>query len=252
MGNEIEVVSSDLTSANNQKPTPMQLVTTAVEKGMDVETIKGLMALQERWEANEAKKAFGVAMAEFKKTPINIIKSKEVSYSNTYYLHATLGDASTQIGAALSEHGLSHSWSICQKDGMVSVTCVITHRLGHSESVTMTAPPDDSGKKENIKAIASTVTYLERYTLLAATGTATKDQDNDGMVEPVGLDQGLLTEYADKIEAETEKEKAKQHYNEAVKLCEELGDIESANTLKAVLLAHAKKIDEINETELSE
>ena len=51
------------------------------------------------------------------------------------------------------------------------MTCQITHELGHSESVEMTAPPDDSGGKNTIQSIASTKTYLERYTLLAATLT---------------------------------------------------------------------------------
>jgi hypothetical protein len=40
--------------------------------------------------------------------------------------------------------------------------------------------PDESGGKNSIQAIASAVSYLERYTLLAATGLAVKGMDNDG------------------------------------------------------------------------
>ena len=40
--------------------------------------------------------------------------------------------------------------------------------------------PDDSGGKNPIQSIGSTITYLERYTILALTGLATKEQDDDG------------------------------------------------------------------------
>ena len=63
--------------------------------------------------------------------------------------------------------------------GMIRVSCIITHVLGHSEQVSLQCGADQSGKKNNIQAVGSTVTYLERYTLLAATGIAVKDQDDD-------------------------------------------------------------------------
>jgi hypothetical protein len=67
-----------------------------------------------------------------------------------------------------------------QREGRVHVTCIVTHERGHSETVTMDAPPDSSGKKNSIQQIASATTYLQRYTLLAATGMATKGMDDDG------------------------------------------------------------------------
>jgi hypothetical protein len=42
----------------------------------------------------------------------------------------------------------------------------------------MKAPPDDSGKKNPIQQIASTVSYLERYTLFAITGLAPQEDDD--------------------------------------------------------------------------
>jgi hypothetical protein len=52
--------------------------------------------------------------------------------------------------------------------------------MGHSEETTLKAIPDTSGSKNSIQAIGSTVTYLERYTLLAAMGMAAAGMDNDG------------------------------------------------------------------------
>ena len=47
----------------------------------------------------------------------------------------------------------------------------------------MQSLPDTSGSKNSIQAISSAVTYLQRYTLLAATGLSTSELgnlDNDG------------------------------------------------------------------------
>lgn len=161
--------------------TPMQLLQIATQQGADIEKLSQLMALQERWEANEARKAFTVAMAEFKSNPPAILKSKQVNIpGGARFAHATLADVCDGVCAALSQHGLSHKWETAQANDQISVTCTITHRLGHKESVTLTASPDDSGKKNGIQQIASTVTYLQRYTLMAATGLAAKDMDDDG------------------------------------------------------------------------
>ena len=62
--------------------------------------------------------------------------------------------------------------------------------MGHSESTTLQSPPDASGGKNSIQAIGSAVTYLSRYTLLAITGLATGENEDDGQgyePEKIGL-----------------------------------------------------------------
>lgn len=160
--------------------TPSRLLELAVEKGADIESMTKLLDLQERWEANEAKKAYEVAIAEFKKEPPTLVRDKDVSFGTTSYSHASLDQISAVIGKALAAQGLSHRWKVNQTDNFIGVTCVISHVLGHSEGTYMQAQPDQSGGKNAIQAVGSTTTYLERYTLLAATGLAVQDQDDDG------------------------------------------------------------------------
>ena len=136
------------------------------------------MGLQERWEKNEARKAYVAAVAAFKANPPDIYKTKLVAFGNTRYKHALIGDVNAIIIDCLTEHGLSHRWEVDQTNG-ITVSCIITHSMGHSESTKMTAPSDTSGQKNSIQAIASTITYLQRYTLLAATGLTTKDMPDD-------------------------------------------------------------------------
>ena len=164
--------------------TPLDMLKIAVEKGTDLAQLEKLLDMKDRWEANEARKAFVVALNAFKANPPDIFRDKQVSYlttkGKTEYRHASLDLVSLAIGKALSEHGISHRWETHQEGAAIRVTCILTHELGHSERVTLQASADDSGGKNAIQAIGSTVTYLERYTLLAATGLATQDQDDDG------------------------------------------------------------------------
>ncbi|KVQ87314.1 hypothetical protein WK09_19950 [Burkholderia ubonensis] len=165
--------------------TPSDLLRIAVEGGADIEKLERLMTLQERWEANEARKAFVTAMAAFKREPVEIYKRKQVGYKTREgdfvgYKHAELSDVTDAIAPAMAKHGLSFDWDIHQGNGTITVDCVVTHVMGHSKMVTMSGAPDNSGKKNLIQQAASTITYLQRYTLLAATGMSTKDEDDDG------------------------------------------------------------------------
>ena len=161
--------------------TPMMMLQTAVAKGADLEQLQKLMDLQDRWEKNEARKAYVTAITAFKQKPPDVLKKKDVSFGTTKYKHATLDNASELIGAALSEVGISHRWNVEQLEGgIIKVTCILTHVQGHSESVSMQAMADTSGSKNSIQAIGSTTSYLQRYTLFSATGIAAKDQDDDG------------------------------------------------------------------------
>jgi hypothetical protein len=159
--------------------TPLGILQIAVKQGANVDTLATLLELQERWQANQARHAYNAAMAKFKQRPPKIIKNKHVMIDNTEYDHATLDHVTEAITETLSAVGISHKWKMCQSLE-ISVTCVLTHEMGHSEETTLTASPDTSGSKNSIQAIGSTVTYLQRYTLLAAVGLAAANMDNDG------------------------------------------------------------------------
>jgi len=162
--------------------TPSQLIQYAMQTNTPIEKLEQLFELQLRYEANEARKAYVQAMVEFKRNPPEIFKTSHVKFGNTEYDHATIGDVASITSAALAAHGISHRWDMTQGDkGIITVRCILTHAMGHSESVELSSGADQSGGKNNIQAVASTVTYLQRYTLLAAAGLATQDMpDDDG------------------------------------------------------------------------
>lgn len=163
----------------------MDRLLSAVSGGMPLEVLERFMDLAERQQEQEAKQAFHQAFAAFKADPPSVVKDKIVGYTNKKgevvgYKHASIGNLVGAIIKGMSEHGLSHNWILSQENNAIKVTCRITHQLGHFIETSLSAGADTSGKKNSIQAIASTVTYLERYTLQAATGIAVLDDDDDG------------------------------------------------------------------------
>lgn len=162
--------------------TPADLLALAVQQGADLDKLERLMALQERWEAGQARKAYNEAFSAFKAEAVRIIKNRNVTagpLSGKKY--AELFAVVNAVTPALSAHGLSAAWSITKDEkDWLEVTCTLKHVGGHTESVSMGGPPDAGGAKNAIQARASTVSYLERYTLKAITGLSEQEDDNDG------------------------------------------------------------------------
>lgn len=183
-----------------QQDTRLNPLVAAVLGGADVDLDKmeKMMAMQERYEALEAKKAYNAAMSSFRGEAPVIGRDSHVSYGNTDYKHSTLGSALKEINPLLAKYGLNPSWRTSQDTGQITVTCTITHAQGHSESTSLSSAPDASGGKNSIQAIGSAVSYLERYTLFSICGLASGDQDDDGHGEDL---QKITEEQAMQIHA---------------------------------------------------
>ena len=177
-----DVVPQSANEVVTQSANPLELLRIAVSKGTDIAQLERLMVLQERWEANEARKSFNVAFARFKSEAVRIFKNKKIDAGPLQgRRYAELFSVVNAVTPALSECGLSASWSITKDEpNWIEVTCTIQHIGGHSQSVSMGGPPDGGGAKSAIQARASTVTYLERYTLKAITGLSEQEDDVDG------------------------------------------------------------------------
>jgi len=163
---------------------PAALTRLALTHGQSLEEIEKMLELQIKYEKNEARKAYHEAMAAFKLSPPKIDKDRHVHFSTSKgdvdYKHASLANVAEKINTALSIQGLSAGWKTEQQGGNITVTCTITHKLGHSESTLLSGAADLTGSKNPIQAVGSTISYLQRYTLLALTGLATHDMDDDG------------------------------------------------------------------------
>jgi len=171
---------NDLVNQDEQQlPSLAPIVQLVASKHINPEQLKELLEIQREHDADLAKKAYHHAMAEFR-AKVPPIDKDATGHNNSY---TTLGHALEVISPLLGELGLNPSWLLDDKTnpGTISVTCRLTHKDGHSEEATLSGAPDTSGSKNSIQAIASTKSYLERYTLFAICGLASsKDDDGRG------------------------------------------------------------------------
>lgn len=164
--------------------TPMQLVERAMAVG-NLDLVEKFMALQERWEANQARKAFVAAISAAKAEIKPILKKQEVDFTSTRgrtnYEHEGLADIAEHVDPILAKNGLSYRYRPKQDAKILTITCIVEHRDGHAEETTLFGANDESGNKNAIQSVGSTATYLQRYTLKLALGlAAAKDDDGRG------------------------------------------------------------------------
>lgn len=178
--------------------TPMDMIDRAVASGAGIETIEKLMGLQERWEANQARKAFNAAVADAKSEIKPVARNAKGHNSKRYADFAGIARA---IDPILSKHDLSYRFRSEQGD-RINVTCVLSHKLGHSEETTLSGPPDNTGNKNAVQAIGSTLTYLQRYSLMQALGlAAANDDDASTAVDYLRITQAQADTIREAIEA---------------------------------------------------
>jgi hypothetical protein len=169
---------------NPPTPQPLEIIRAAIATG-NVEMYRDAVTLMKEMDAFAARKAFNNALADAKAELPIIKKNKLVDFKTdkgrTTYWHEDLAEVVETVVPVLSAHGLSHRWRLNGKPGEpVMVTCIISHRDGHYEENTLSAGADTSGGKNPIQGMKSTVSYLERITLMASLGLASSKDDDDG------------------------------------------------------------------------
>ena len=173
-----------LPALRRKATTPMQMIDRALASGATPEVLDKLMGLQERYEANEARKAFdaAIAMARAEITPIVKGRTAEMELrtgGKASYNYEDMALIAEVIDPILAKHGLSYRHKSRTDGGQITVTCFLSHQGGHrEEGATLSAAADTTGAKNNVQAVGSTSTYLQRYTLKLSVGLAASRDDD--------------------------------------------------------------------------
>lgn len=229
------------------------LVRMAMEAGsLDPASIRELMTLQREWEAGEAKKSFTRAMVAMKRQIPNVLKrDKLVDYATktggrTTYTHVSLAAAVEAVTPHVCNHGFSAAFTTQTLErNYVEVTCTLTHQDGHAESCVLSAPPDKSGQKSDAQAVASTVTLLQRYTLLSLLGIATKDHEDP---QPANVQ---ATKTVDEIITMFREAKAPSHIRDARKAWSDIKSSITAEDRDELTLEQEEAVKRIQEAQKS-
>ena len=175
----------------------------AIETQVPIDTLERLLTLRERVKSEKAKEEFDAAMAEFQGECPTIAKTKSVptGTGKTAYSYAPLESIVEQVKSLLQKHGFSYSTQTETKDGgVVKSTCIVKHKLGHSESSSMEVP---LGNKTNImsqsQVVAAALTFAKRYAFCNAFGIMTGDEDNEEAIREKDGNKGVNPKHEQEI-----------------------------------------------------
>jgi len=174
----VREAAQPLAASPGKESSPMEMIASVVQQGADPESLDRITAWAERMQKNEARRAYAQAITNFKAMCPTVARHSR-GHTNTY---AQLVDIDEQIRPVLAQCQLSPSWRIVKNEkDWIEVECRVTHVMDHYESTSFGGPPDRGPGRNELQARASTVTYLERYTLKALLGIVDRDMpDNDG------------------------------------------------------------------------
>jgi hypothetical protein len=154
----------------------LALIRETMASGQKPEYLRELLAVRREWEADEARKAFNLNVAEFQRR-CPIIEKADKAYDKQY---ARIDRIWREIRPLLGELGLSVTWQVCElRDQVCHVEGQLRHRDGHGEKLVQDIPLPELIKGQNkAQQAGSASTYAKRYAMCAALGIVTGDDDD--------------------------------------------------------------------------
>lgn len=250
----------DIVEKNQQNAeiNTLTLIDKAIEKDIDVDKFAKLVDIVKMLENEKAKRYFYEALSNFQGECPTVMKKSEVNmgYGKPQYNYASLGDIITEIQKPLQKNGLSYHWKVNNDDSFIEVTCILAHKSGYELQTSISAAKDATPGKSNVQAIASTITYLKRYTLISLLGIGTADPDDDA-VSTIPENQkttnnnkedksDLLAEIKDKLDHCEDEETVKKIYGKYQKYST---DADVLNLFIEWRRKQAKKVEDAKKVE---
>ena len=166
---------------------PMGILQLAVERGIDVASIKELSALAERWMDKDAERQFTEAYGEFKQRCPPIRKTKAVSQASDkggkiLYCFAPLEEIAAVVDPILIPLGFTYWWDSDTDDGKwMTATCFLRHKAGHLRTSKFRCPAGEGTSiMSGPQKAASAWSFARRQTFTAVLGITTVGDDRDG------------------------------------------------------------------------
>lgn len=165
-----------------------QMLATAVEKNMPVESLERLVLLFEHMKAAGAKAAYVQAMSEFQGAcpPIKKTRAVHSKDGSLRYRFAAYEDIKAIIQPYLHEYGLTIKFepTFEAQPPAMQMKCIVTHVDGHSEESTFRSPMEGAPGMSAMQVSASAQSYAKRYALIAALDLRIEGEDDDAAPPP--------------------------------------------------------------------
>jgi ERF superfamily len=184
---------------------PLALIQTAIDKGVDAEQLSKLMDLQERFERNQAEKAFAYAMNRCQEKMPAVVRNQ--LNTHTQKMYANLEAVNTAIKPIYTAEGFSLSFGEDESKVADSVRIYVDviHTGGLTRRHFGDFPLDGAGakggtNKTGIQSKGSTISYGRRYLTLMIFNVTVADEDTDGNPAGDTINRGQLEELHDLLE----------------------------------------------------
>lgn len=156
----------------------------AKDPTVDAEKLQRLIDLQERILRHNAEAAFNGAFSDMQADIPEIDEKGQLINHKTGQLQSTYAkneDIQRALRPILQKYGFALSFRTeWPESGQVRLIGILTHREGHSRESIFLAAADDSGNKNAIQALGSTVSYGHRYVTTDLLNITSRAQDDDG------------------------------------------------------------------------
>jgi len=156
----------------------------AADPSVDIAKMSSLLDMQERIMGKQAEMDFNAALSRVsaKLADVKIVRSQGVSYkAGEAFKFAPYEKIDAAIRPILTEEGFSLSFnSEAREGGGAIITGTLSHAGGHSRKASLPLALDNSGGKNNIQGMGSTISYGKRYTATMLLNIVTVGEDDDG------------------------------------------------------------------------
>jgi len=179
----VEKKTSEIAAINHETTALITAIErVALDPSMEINKLERMLDMQVKVMDRQAKMEYNQAMASLQsKLPIvnktGVINDKHGNLRSKY---AKFEDIVEAIQPLLDQHGFSITFKANFDNGLLMITGQVSHAAGHQETAEMILPFDDSGAKNKVQAIGSSVSYGKRYTLTMLINIATRGEDDDG------------------------------------------------------------------------
>jgi hypothetical protein len=175
---EVAIIENEVSQSENVLAV---ISRAATDKDVDISKMERLLDMQERVMSKEAEMAFFADMSALQDVMPTIKKEGEIRVKGELRSrYARFEDILGQTKSLLREYGFSVAFKSNFIDGQLEVTGTLSHQAGHHESTTMRLPFDDSGSKNKVQMIGSSVSYGKRYVYCMLLNINISEDDDDG------------------------------------------------------------------------
>lgn len=211
---------------------PPEMISAAIKQGMNMVDLKQLFDMQERWETQQAAKAFSAALCGFQSEMPTIFKRRTATVKTSsggeyQYKFESFDDVMREAAPVLAKWGIVVTFNTEQLENPPRLKILVRIRVGSFfEDKSFSCPVPTDVKVSEPQKFGQALSYAKRYALKAALNIVSTDtEDNDaqdlfefitkeqaaqikGLIEDTGADMERFLKWAGGIESVEEMKAA--------------------------------------------